>query len=73
MYQRIYYNYIEKVIFIVSHWHYDSASIKRREENNMSEEKFGKILYEMIEKEFNYQRKPKVFYIDSEFIIKDKI
>ena len=65
MNKRIYFDYFDKVIFVVSKWAYDPISIIRREEKNISEDQFEKELYEMIEYEFNYKGKPKVFYIDS--------
>ena len=65
MYDRTYFHYWDKVIFVVSKWSYDPKEILRREKRNISESSFERELYEQIESEFSILVKPKVFYIDS--------
>ena len=64
MYDRTYFNYWDKVIFVVSKWSYDPSAISVRKKSNLTEESFERELYEKIESVLNHLVKPKVFYID---------
>ena len=64
MYNRTYFNYWDKVIFVVNKWSYDTSAIAVRAKSNITEESFERELYEMIQSVFNQLVKPKVFYID---------
>ena len=48
MYNRTYFNYWDKVIFVVNKWSYDTSAIAVRAKSNITEESFERELYEMI-------------------------
>ena len=49
MFNKIYFNYWNKLIFVVSKWSYDSDSIDKREKSRITEASFERELFEKIE------------------------
>ena len=73
MFNKIYFNYWNKLIFVVSKWSYDSYSIDKREKSKITEASFERDLFEKIESQLGLKVKPKVFYIDSFIDIMDDL
>ena len=71
MFNKIYFNYWNKLIFVVNKWSYDSYSIDKREKSKITEASFERDLFEKIESQLGLKVKPKVFYIDSFIDLED--